>query len=77
MVFVVAAGAKALIPDDLYPIAKACVSFFYLILFYFLSKSQFGNDMGVIRGTAFVAPQVLVNVNHCELSFEFYLLYEY
>lgn len=53
----VKSGAKALIPEDLFPVAKACVPAEVY--------STNGADM-FNSGTAFVAPQVLVDVNHCE-----------
>jgi len=52
---IVQAGAKALIPEDLYPIAQAYV--------FSASCCIFPTS---IRGTTYVAPQVLVNVNHSE-----------
>jgi Aldehyde dehydrogenase family len=51
----VAAGAKELIPSTLFPDAK---EYIFLEL-WSLSLLPYS-------GTAFVAPQVLVNVNHCE-----------
>jgi hypothetical protein len=53
----VAAGAKALIPEDLFPIAKPCVFLPFLTIMILKQKMD--------SGTTYVAPQVLVDVNHC------------
>lgn len=51
----VEAGAKALIPDHLFPQAKQSVDSFIKTFF-----SAYYSP----RGTTYVAPQVLVDVNH-------------
>jgi len=53
----VAAGAKKLIPSSLFLAAKA----------YVFARQEMEDYLTFFRsGTAFVAPQVLVDVNHCE-----------
>ena len=51
-------GAKALIPGDQFSIAKESVR---------LSLDCPCTDVSSQRGTAYVAPQVLINVDHCAL----------